>query len=53
MVGESEDSKERALKDQVRVKGKQRLGRHRTKAMVKKRVLSLSFAQIELWGVKC
>ena len=30
-----------------------RLGRHRTKAMVKKRLFSLSFAQIELWGVKC
>jgi len=53
MVGESEDSKERALKDQARVQGKQRLERQRTKSMVKKRVLSLSLAQIELWGVKC
>ena len=48
-----EDSKERASKDQARVKGKQWPGCRRTKAMVKKRVLSLSLAQIELWGVKC
>ena len=38
-----EDSKERASKDQARVKGKQWPGCRRTKAMVKKRVLALSF----------
>jgi hypothetical protein len=38
-----EDSKERASKDQARVKGKQWLGCQRTKAMAKKRVLALSF----------
>ena len=49
----AEDSKKRASKDQARVKGKQWLGCRRTKAMVKKRVLALSFGTNQTMKSHC